>query len=65
MSHNLCQETGQHVCQQPSGRQCIEPGCTESAGTWWTHLWCPGHDQERLDRITAQLEDLASSWSRP
>lgn len=44
-----------HVCQEPSGRTCIESGCDKAAGTMWGPLWCPDHDRERLDRIGAQL----------
>ena len=32
----------------------------EPAGTPWGPYWCPACDVERLDRITAQLEDLAT-----
>ena len=56
MSHPNC--TAGHVCQRPSGRECIERGCQEAAGTIWGPYWCPEHDRERLDRITASLEAL-------
>ena len=49
-----------HICQQPSGRTCIERGCAKPAGTRWGPLWCPDHDRERLDRIRSQLEALLS-----
>ena len=41
--------------------KCIEPGCEEPAGTPWTHLWCPAHDEERRARITASLERMSES----
>lgn len=44
-----------HICQEPSGQPCIEQGCDEPAGTLWGPLWCPDHDSERLDRISAQF----------
>lgn len=51
----------QHVCQTKSWRTCIEDGCTAAAGTAWTPYWCPEHDVERQDRITAQLESLVQA----
>lgn len=62
MSHPKCHGPDGHVCQQPSGRECIEPLCREPAGTLWGPLWYPAHDQERLDRITASLESIAASF---
>lgn len=50
--------THEHVCQKPSGRTCIEGGCTEPAGTLWGPLWCPDHDRERLNCVSAQMESL-------
>jgi hypothetical protein len=58
MSHPECQSESGHVCQEPSGRTCVESGCSEPAGTSWGPLWCPVHDQERLDRITRNLEAI-------
>ena len=55
-SHPKCNPV--HVCQRPSGRICVEHGCPEAAGTLWGPYWCPDHDKERLDRITASLESL-------
>lgn len=60
VSHRQCVEAGHHVCQRPSGRACVEQGCSEPAGTRWGPLWCPQHDQERLDRITASLENISA-----
>lgn len=62
MSHPKCGNG--HVCQKPSGRACIEQGCTEAAGTLWGSLWCPGHDEERLDGISASLHSIAAAASR-
>lgn len=47
-----------HICQQPSGRVCVEAGCDQPAGTLWGPMWCPDHDRERLDRISASLDAL-------
>ena len=58
MSHPACQSSEGHICRKPSGRLCIEKGCPEEAGTFWGPYWCPKHDQERLDRITLQMEEL-------
>jgi hypothetical protein len=57
-SHPHCGGPDGHVCQRPSGRTCIEPECEQPAGTLWGPLWCPEHDQERLDRVSNRLEDL-------
>lgn len=58
-SHPNC--TNGHVCQQPSGRICIEAGCNKPAGTLWGPMWCPEHDRVRLDRIAAQLTEIAAA----
>lgn len=50
-----------HQCQELSGRICVERGCDRSAGTWWTPYWCPEHDVERQDQITAFFERLGRS----
>lgn len=52
----------EHVCQNPSGRACIERGCDAPAGTGWGPHWCPEHDAERLDRIGASLDSIARSF---
>jgi hypothetical protein len=57
-AHEQCVAADKHICQKPSGRQCIEDECTEAAGTWWGPYWCPEHDKQRLDRISLQLENL-------
>lgn len=62
VSHNICAESGRHVCQQPSGRTCVEDGCEEPAGTWWGPYWCPEHDKERLDRISASLDQIMEQF---
>lgn len=54
-SHLECALTGRHICQKPTGEDCIEPGCTEPAGTLWSPLWCPECDQTRLEMIGAEL----------
>lgn len=53
-SHPKCHTEAGHVCQEPSGRLCVE-GCGQPAGTWWGPYWCPEHDMERLDRISASF----------
>ena len=61
MSHPRCHGPEGHVCQKPSGRQCYEKGCPEAAGTSWGPYWCPSHDEERLDRITRNLKEIAAA----
>lgn len=53
-----------HQCQQPSGRTCIEGGCDQPAGTVWGPMWCPEHDADRLDRISASFEDISKAFSQ-
>ena len=62
MSHPRC--GAGHVCVQPSGRECIEPGCHAPAGTLWGPMWCPEHDQERLDRISGQMAGMLADLER-
>lgn len=64
-SHQRCTDAGRHICREPSGRTCIERGCEEAAGTLWGPYWCPEHDKERLDRISASLEEIAGSFEVP
>lgn len=59
LAHPRCQTEAGHICQKPSGNQCIENGCTEPAGTWWGPLWCVTHDEERINRISKSLSSLA------
>lgn len=40
-----------------TGKACIEKGCEQPAGTWWSPLWCFAHNAARMKRITAGLED--------
>jgi hypothetical protein len=56
VSHPNCKDG--HICQVSSGHICIEKGCNEMAGTLWGPMWCPAHDQERLDRISRNLESI-------
>lgn len=60
MSHPNCHGPEGHVCAKPSGRKCYERPCAEPAGTLWGPLWCPAHDEERLDRINGNLESIVS-----
>ena len=61
-SHPNCWGPEGHVCQQPSGRTCLD--CDQPAGTLWGPYWCPDCDVKRLDRISASLESLAAE-ARP
>ncbi|MGW1422677.1 hypothetical protein ACWAT4_21485 [Bradyrhizobium manausense] len=40
-----------------TGKQCIEKGCKKPAGTWWSPHWCFDHNVERMQRISAGLND--------
>ena len=63
-SHAKCVENGSHLCQELSGRTCVEPACDADAGTWWGPLWCPEHDKERLDRIGDSFDQILASAKR-
>lgn len=39
-----------------TGSTCIE--CDNQAGTFWSELWCVDCNIRRMDRITAQLENM-------
>lgn len=41
-----------------TGKSCIERGCSEPAGTWWSKLWCFKHNVERMRRISASFATL-------
>lgn len=41
-----------------TGKRCIEDGCEEAAGTWWSPYWCFKHNAERMHRITGQFEEI-------
>lgn len=61
-SHPNCWGPQGHVCQEPSGRGCID--CGQPAGTLWGPYWCPDCDAKRLDRIRASLESIAAGVSQ-
>ena len=42
-----------------SGKPCRVKGCKAPAGTWWGPHWCQEHNAERLERIGANLNDMA------
>ena len=41
-----------------TGKCCIEKDCPNPAGTVWSPLWCQKHNSERMDRISASLDEL-------
>ena len=45
-----------------AGKPCIEEGCDEPAGTWWSPHWCFKHNVERIRRITRQMEEFEASF---
>lgn len=59
-AHSKCMAAGAHICQVPSGRRCAEQPCDEAAGTHWGPYWCPAHDKERLDRVSAGFASIAA-----
>jgi hypothetical protein len=61
MSHQRCKDAGEHVCQVPSGRVCVD--CDQPAGTSWGPYWCPPCDEKRLDKCTAGLDAALAGLS--
>ncbi len=47
-----------------TGKPCVERGCSQPAGTWWSHLWCQRCNAERLVRVTGQLDAIAMSMAK-
>lgn len=45
-----------------TGKECIEPGCTNPAGTAWSPYWCFEHNVERIDRISANLDRIVEDF---
>lgn len=43
--------------QYHTGKACIEKGCSNPAGTFWSPLWCFDHNVKRMTRITVNLDD--------
>ena len=48
-----------------TGKPCIELGCMEPAGTAWSSYWCQRHNAERLDRISASLDQMIGRKEPP
>ena len=42
-------------------RACIEKGCTEPAGTPWGPYFCADHDDQRINRISRNLQGIADA----
>lgn len=47
-----------------TGEPCIEPGCSDPAGTAWSPLWCQKHNAERIDRISGSFERIANTLGK-
>ena len=43
-----------------TGRVCITKGCKNLAGTAWSPHWCYKHNVERMDRLSANIDDAVS-----
>lgn len=41
-----------------TGRQCVESGCTEPAGTAWSPWWCFKHNVERIRQVDESMKRL-------
>lgn len=47
-----------------SGRVCIESGCKNPAGTYWSPYWCVPCNIKRMDRVTQSLNELVSGFDK-
>jgi hypothetical protein len=47
-----------------TGKPCIEPGCSKTAGTEWSPYWCFEHNVERIKKIDTQLRKLISDMAK-
>ncbi|MDD5015480.1 MAG: hypothetical protein PHW73_10380 [Atribacterota bacterium] len=45
-----------------TGKSCIEEGCSNPAGTFWSPYWCFECNVKRTDRITEQLTSILRSF---
>jgi hypothetical protein len=63
-AHRRCMEAGEHICSEPSGRRCAEQPCDKPAGTGWGPYWCPEHDKERLDRVSAGFASIQAEFAK-
>lgn len=45
-----------------TGKPCIEKGCTNPAGTWWSPYWCFPCNVERMDRLDGQFEQIKKEF---
>lgn len=45
-----------------TGKNCIEPGCNNPAGTAWSPFWCFPCNVKRIERIDSQLKEFFDSF---
>lgn len=45
-----------------TGKECIERGCHNPAGTAWSPLWCFECNAKRMDRISGNLTKEAERY---
>jgi hypothetical protein len=45
-----------------TGKPCIEPGCTDPAGTAWSLHWCQKHNAERMNRISDGMKTISERF---
>lgn len=43
-----------------TGKQCVENGCSNPAGTAWSPFWCFECNVKRINKITAQLDQISA-----
>ena len=41
-----------------SGLLCITENCKELAGTWWSSFWCMKCNDNRLNKVSKNLESM-------
>jgi len=45
-----------------TGKECIENGCKNPAGTAWSPFWCVDCNIKRIDRVTEQLGEISEMF---
>lgn len=45
-----------------SGRLCFYQPCENPAGTAWSPYFCFAHNAERMNRVSAQLDEIMSKF---
>jgi len=45
-------------------KKCIEENCEENAESSHSHYWCQKHDDERINKITKQMNNFLKGFDK-